>query len=91
MQAGGARLALGDIAFAAGADGSTRFRTTAVLDGPFSGGRVAGLSLPLTGRFGRGGFTLGERCVTASFRALQVQSLRHRRRRGCRSVRSAVL
>ncbi|HST37413.1 MAG TPA: hypothetical protein VLK25_12390, partial [Allosphingosinicella sp.] len=76
MQAGGARLALGDVSFAAGADGQTRFRTTALLDGPFSGGRVAGLGLPLTGRFGRGGFVLGESCVTAAFRALQVQSLR---------------
>lgn len=75
MQAGAARLALGEIAFAAGADGRTRFRTNAVLDGPFSGGRVAGLSLPLNGRFGRGGFALGEGCVSASFRALQVQSL----------------
>jgi translocation and assembly module TamB len=76
MQAGGARLALGEISFAAGADGRTRFRTTALLDGPFSGGRVAGLSLPLTGRFGRGGFALGETCVTAAFQALQLQNLR---------------
>ncbi|MGQ0589426.1 MAG: intermembrane phospholipid transport protein YdbH family protein, partial [Sphingosinicella sp.] len=75
MQAGGARLALGEIAFS-GAGGRTRFRTVAALDGPFSGGRVEGLALPLQGSFGRGGFALGEGCVTGGFRALQVQNLR---------------
>ena len=67
MQAGGARLALGEIAFTAGADGRTRFRTVAQLDGPFNGGRVAGLTLPLTGRFGRGGF--GRRGCGSELRA----------------------
>ena len=76
MQARGARLALGDIAFTAERDGQTSFRTTALIDGPFEGGRVAGLTLPVVGRFGRGGFVLGESCVNASFRALQFQSLR---------------
>lgn len=75
MVARGARLALGDIAFAAAPDGRTAFRTTALLDGPFSGGRVRGLSLPVSGRFGAGGFVLGESCVAAGFRALEVQSL----------------
>jgi len=75
MAAGGARLALGEIAFAAAPGGPTSFRTTALLDGPFSGGRVRGLSLPVSGRFGAGGFALGESCVAAGFQALQVQSL----------------
>ncbi|TMJ19640.1 MAG: hypothetical protein E6G92_07675 [Alphaproteobacteria bacterium] len=74
MSAGGARLALGEIAFTTGG-GTTTFRTTALVDGPLGDGRVRGLRLPLTGRFGRGGFALGERCVTASFQALQLQGL----------------
>ncbi|HET9427183.1 MAG TPA: YdbH domain-containing protein [Allosphingosinicella sp.] len=76
MTANGARLALGEIGFTAGSDGRTRFRTTLQIDGPFSGGRVAGLTLPLAGRFGRGGFVLGEGCVNASFRSLQIDDLR---------------
>lgn len=76
LTAGGARLALGDIDFTAGADGRTSFRTSLRLDGPFSGGRIEGLTMPLSGRFGRGAFALGEGCVTAAFRSLQVQDLR---------------
>ncbi len=76
MAAGNARLALGDIGFTATADGRTSFRTVATLDGPLGGGRVTGLSLPLSGRFGRGGFSLGEGCVSAGFRALHLQNLR---------------
>jgi translocation and assembly module TamB len=76
MQAGGARLALDEIGFTAAPDGRTSFRTAALIDGPFEGGRVSGLAVPLAGRFGRGGFALGETCVTAGFRALQFQSLR---------------
>lgn len=75
MRAGTSRLALGEIQFAA-AGGETRFRTVASLDGPFSGGRVQGLSLPIAGRFGRGGFAIGESCVAASFQVLEVQTLR---------------
>jgi translocation and assembly module TamB len=76
MQVDGARLALGEIDFSTVPGGPTRFRTVATIDGPFSGGRVAGLSLPLAGRFGAGGFALGEGCVTAGFQGLQVQNLR---------------
>lgn len=76
MAAGGARLAFGPIAFAAGPGGRTGFSTSARLDGPVAGGRVAGLSLPLAGWFGRGGFAIGERCVAAGFELLQIQRLR---------------
>ncbi len=76
IQTRGARLALGDIAFTASRDGRTTFRTVVTVDGPFSGGRVSGLTLPLSGRFGRGGFALGEGCVNGGFRALQFQNLR---------------
>lgn len=75
MEAAGSRLALGPIAFTAAPGGRTSFRTTALVDGPFSGGRVTGLFVPLSGRFGGGGFALGESCVAAGFRALQLQSL----------------
>lgn len=76
IHAGGARLALGDLRFTAAANGETRFATNMTLDGPFSGGRVTGLALPISGRFGPDGFALVERCVAARFAALQVQSLR---------------
>ncbi|HYN46697.1 MAG TPA: YdbH domain-containing protein, partial [Allosphingosinicella sp.] len=76
MAAGGARLAFGDIAFTAAPGGRTSFRSVAVIDGPFGGGRVEGLTLPLTGRFGADGFALGEGCVTGALRGLQVQNLR---------------
>jgi len=76
MAAGGARLALGEIVFSAAPGGRTTFRTVATLEGPFAGGQVTGLALPVTGRFGAGGFALGEGCVSAGFRALQVQNLR---------------
>ena len=76
IRAGAARLELAEIRFAAGADGRTRFRTALRLDGPFSGGRISGLTLPVQGRFGRGGLAIGEGCVTASFRELRFQSLR---------------
>lgn len=76
MAAGGARLALAPIHFMAAPNGRTSFRTIATLDGPFNGGRVTGLVLPLNGRFGGdGGFALGETCTAAGFRALQLQSL----------------
>lgn len=74
MSVDGARLALGNIAFSA-AGGTTTFRTTASLDGPLGDGRVKGLVVPVSGRFGAGGFAIGEGCVTAGFRALQIQSL----------------
>lgn len=76
IRAGEASLALGEIAFGAAPGGETRFRAVARLDGPFSGGRVRGLVLPLAGRFGRGGFALGESCVAGGFEALEVQTLR---------------
>jgi len=75
MAAGDARLALGEIAFLATPGGATSFRTTALVDGPFSGGRVRGFAVPVSGRFGAGGLALGEACVAAAFQALEVQRL----------------
>jgi translocation and assembly module TamB len=76
MIAGGARLALGEIRFTAAPGGTTSIDTAVTIDGPFGGGRVAGLNLPIRGRFGRGGFAFGETCAVARFRALQAGSLR---------------
>ena len=76
MQAGGARLALDEIRFTAAPNGLTRFETAIQLDGPIGPGRVTGLTMPLRGRFGRGGLAIGESCVNATFRALEVEGLR---------------
>jgi len=76
ISAGGARLALGQIRFTASPGGRTRFETAARLDGPFRGGRVTGLALPLRGRFGRDGLAIGEGCVAASFQSLEIEGLR---------------
>ncbi|HEY6916141.1 MAG TPA: YdbH domain-containing protein [Allosphingosinicella sp.] len=76
MRAGDARLALGEIAFNRTADGLTRIQTMVSMDGPFQGGRVEGLTLPVVGRLGGGGLSIGEGCVMASFRALDVSGLR---------------
>jgi translocation and assembly module TamB len=75
MAAGGARLVLTPVRFAAAPGGTTSVETTALLDGPFNDGRVTGLVVPISGRFGAGGFRLGERCTTVSFRALQAAGL----------------
>jgi hypothetical protein len=75
--AGGARLALGPIRFSAARDGSTLIDTIALLDGPFSGGRVSGLRIPINGRLGgNGGFAFGRGCIETRFAALQTGSLR---------------
>ena len=75
--AGGERLAFGPIRFRAVPGGATRLDTVATLDGPFDGGRVAGLVLPIVARLdGLGGFLLGERCTPMRFQALAVGSLR---------------
>jgi hypothetical protein len=76
MRAGSARLQLAEIRFNAAPGGRTNFQTAMLVDGPFGGGRVSGLLLPLRGHFGRDGLALGEGCVNASFRALQVEGLR---------------
>ncbi|HEY0445703.1 MAG TPA: YdbH domain-containing protein [Allosphingosinicella sp.] len=76
MAAGGARLVLAPVRFAAAPGGGTSIETSALVDGPFNDGRVSGLLVPVSGRFGSGGgFAFGERCTTVSFRALQVASL----------------
>jgi translocation and assembly module TamB len=75
--AGGARLQLAPVRFAAEAGGWTRVSTVALLDGPFAGGGVSGLRLPISGRFGRGGaLRFGEGCLEARFQSLRTGTLR---------------
>jgi hypothetical protein len=75
MAAGASRLALGEVRFSALPDGTTRIDTVAVLSGPFRGGRVEGLSIPVRGRLSGGGFAFGETCAPASFARLVVEDL----------------
>lgn len=76
-RAGSARLAMTTVRFAGRRDGWTDVSTIAVIDGPFGGGRVTGLRVPIDGRFGRGGaLRFGEGCVDARFTSLQAGSLR---------------
>ena len=73
--AGGARLALAPVRFSAARDGSTMVDTIVLLDGPFSGGRVRGLRIPINGQLGaKGGFAFGRGCIDTRFSALQAGS-----------------
>lgn len=71
----GARLALGEIRFGAGGGGTTRISSVATIDGPIDDGRVSGLVVPVSGRFGRGGFAFGEGCTSVSFRTMRIAGL----------------
>jgi translocation and assembly module TamB len=75
MSANGARLALQDVRFGAAGAGTTRVDTVAIIDGPLNDGHVAGLVLPVRGRFGSGGFAFGEQCTPLTFRSLRYTSL----------------
>jgi translocation and assembly module TamB len=75
--AGGAKLTLGTVRFAGRRDGWTEVSTVALLDGPFSGGRVSGLRIPISGRFGASGaLRFGEACIDARFASLTAGALR---------------
>ena len=77
MAYGGSRLLLSTVRFAAQPGGWTEVNTVALIDGPFSGGRVAGLRVPISGRFGAGGaLRFGEGCVDTRFAVLSMGSLR---------------
>ena len=74
---GNSRLALAPVTFKAARDGSTAVTTVAVVDGPFSGGFVRGLQLPISGTIGGpgGGFAFGRGCIDARFQSLTAGSL----------------
>jgi len=74
--AGGQRLALAPIRFGPGPAGSTALSTVAQLDGPFPGGRVQALRLPIQGRIGHGGaFAFGTSCAVVSFNYFQMSTI----------------
>ena len=74
--ANGQRLSLASIRFGPGPGNSTAINTVAQLDGPFPGGRVRMLRLPIGGHIGTGGsFAFGTSCVVVSFNALQLSTL----------------
>lgn len=74
--AGGARLALAPVRFAALGNGGTRIDTVAVLDGPLSGGAVTGLRVPVSGVMGPGSaLAFGRGCLPLSFTSLRLGAL----------------
>jgi translocation and assembly module TamB len=74
--AGGQRLALDPIRFAAARDGSTAVSTVAQLDGAFPDGRVRALRLPLSGRFGaNGSWAVGTGCAEVRWGFFQIGSV----------------
>ena len=74
--AGGQRLALAPIRFAAARDGSTAISTVAQLDGSFPDGRVRALRLPLSGRFGaNGSWAVGTGCAEVRWGFFQMGSV----------------
>nr|WP_314445241.1 YdbH domain-containing protein [uncultured Sphingomonas sp.] len=74
--AGGARLALDPVRFAALAGGGTRIETVALIDGPLSGGQVTGLRVPVSGSIGPGQrLAFGQGCVPLSFATLRLGAL----------------
>jgi len=75
MASGASRIELGEVRFLAAPDGTTRIDTAAVMSGPFRGGRVEGLSIPVRGRLAGGGFAFGETCAQASFHRLVLEGL----------------
>jgi hypothetical protein len=77
MAYGGSRLLMSTVRFAARPGGWTEVNTVALLSGPFSGGQVTGLRIPISGRFGAGGaLRFGESCLDTRFAALSYGSLR---------------
>ena len=74
--AGGQRLALEPIRFAAARDGSTSVSTVAQLDGSFPDGRVRALRLPLSGSFGaNGSWSVGNACAEVRWGFFQMGSV----------------
>jgi translocation and assembly module TamB len=74
--AGDARLALSPVRFRADGDGATRIETRAELSGPFSGGRIDRLALPIDARWDGGGrLVVNTGCVPVAFDRLRVSAL----------------
>ena len=73
----GSRVAFDSIRFAASPSGAMRFETTALLDGPISGGRVEGLRLPVNATIAaNGNMIVNNGCTTVAFRMLMISGLK---------------
>ncbi len=72
---GGARLALAPVRFARDAAGGLRVNTAATIDGPLGDGRVTGLSLPITARYGKA-LLVNEGCAPLGFSTLTIAGVR---------------
>lgn len=74
--AGGARLALAPVRFRTAGDGATRIETRAEVSGPFNGGRIDRLALPIDARWDGGGrLVVNNGCVPVAFDRLRVSAL----------------
>ncbi len=72
----GAALALTPVDFTTGGGGATRIATTATLSGPFSGGRVDEVRVPLVALWDRRGrLSVNRDCTPVTFDRLAVSSL----------------
>jgi hypothetical protein len=73
--AGGARLAVSNLAFNGIPGAAWRFDGQAKLSGPLPGGFVTGLNVPIAGRYNAGTFALYDSCQNARFDGLRIYSL----------------
>lgn len=74
--AGDARFALSPVRFRTAGDGATRIETRVELSGPFSGGRIDRLALPIDARWDGGGrLVVNNGCVPVAFDRLRVSAL----------------
>ncbi|MBL0924549.1 MAG: YdbH domain-containing protein [Sphingomonadaceae bacterium] len=73
---GGASIVIPGLAFDGRPGGAWKLDGRMTLSGPVPGGQVAGLSLPVTGRYDRGILALYDRCQTLAFDSLRLSGLR---------------
>lgn len=74
--AGDARLALAPVRFRTAGNGATRIETRAEVSGPFSGGRIDRLAVPIDARWDGGGrLVVNDGCVPVAFDRLRVSAL----------------
>ena len=72
---GGANLAVPNFAFNGAPNGAWNFAGQARMSGPLPGGFIAGLNMPVSGRYSAGAFALYEQCQNLRFDALRVSNL----------------
>ena len=73
--AGGASLAVPNLAFNGRSGGAWRFDGQANLSGPLPGGSISGLNLPINGRYDENGLALYNACQNVRFDSAKLSSL----------------